>query len=245
MPYADFCYVADSAHCPYGDKSAEEIVALSMRITNSLVRRCVGMIIVACNTASTAAIGRLRKTYDIPFVGIEPAVKPAAVASKSGVIGVLATRGTISSDFYNSTRQRFASGVRVIAVAGDGLVEAVESGHIHSPGTRKLLKRYLQPMLDEGADQIVLGCTHYPFLIEEIQSITGSRVTVINPAPAVARRAEEIRAGMNAAAGHTAGTDAFYTTGSTRIMRSFLRTITGRTYEVREYADAAVSSACP
>lgn len=245
MPWQDCIYVADSAHCPYGNKTPEEITAFSDRITAFLVKQGVSVIVVACNTATTAAISLLRKRYSLPFVGVEPAVKPAAAASETGVIGVLATRRTIRSEFYNHTKEKFAHGVTVHAVAGDGLVEAVEAGETHADETGKLLKQYIDPLLEAGADQLVLGCTHYPFLIEKINEITRGRITVINPAPAVASRVYNLLYGNAQHQEQGSGTDTFYTSGSPAAMSSFLSAVTGENYTVCRFLDETVSSSCP
>lgn len=238
MPKERFIYVADSAHCPYGNKSTEEIIALSRRITEFLINQGCKMIIVACNTATTAAIEYLRAHYDLPFVGIEPAVKPAAQMSQSGVIGVLATKGTINSEFYKHTREKFASDVTVIARAGEGLVEAVEEGKFSDQKTRELLEIYIRPMIEGGADQLVLGCTHYPFLIEQINSLTNNTVHVINPAPAVAKRAFAVLENQALASDKNSGEDSFYTSDSVDSMRRFLSDIGAGEYTVSPFLES-------
>jgi len=186
LPDFNFIYLADNAYCPYGPRPQSEVIARTSLITDFFISQGASLIVVACNTATAAAIDFLRMNYDIPFIGMEPAVKTAALHSKSGVIGVLATLGTFNGKLYHRTLERFASDIKVIEKAGTGLVELVEAGKTSSPETRELLKLYIEPMLEEGADHIVLGCTHYPFLTDEIRKITGENVVIVDPAPAVA-----------------------------------------------------------
>ncbi|MFA5850300.1 MAG: glutamate racemase [Bacteroidales bacterium] len=186
LPDFHFIYLADNAYCPYGPRPQEEVIARTSLITDFFISQGAILIVVACNTATAAAIDSLRLNYDIPFIGMEPAVKTAALHSKSGVIGVLATLGTFNGKLYHRTLERFASDIKVIEKAGTGLVELVEAGKTSVPETIDLLKLYIEPMLKEGADHIVLGCTHYPFLTDEIRKITGDHVVIVDPAPAVA-----------------------------------------------------------
>ncbi|MEN6619913.1 MAG: glutamate racemase [Rikenellaceae bacterium] len=187
LPNNRFLYFSDNAYCPYGPRSRKEIISRAKSITDFFISNGVSLIVVACNTATAAAIDTLRRCYDIPFIGMEPAIKPAALHSKSGVIGVLATKGTFNGKLYHRTLERFASDINVIERTGTGLVEQVEAGEINFPKTRELLKRYINPMIEGGADHIVLGCTHYPFLLDEIRKIAGENVVIVNPAPAVAQ----------------------------------------------------------
>jgi glutamate racemase len=192
LPHEHTVYYADTAFCPYGIRTAEEIIARADTITRFLLSKQVKLVVVACNTATAAAITHLRNTYAVPFVGMEPAVKPAALHSKSGVVGVLATRGTFKGRLYHDTLERFASQVTLIEQSGDGLVELVEAGDLESPEVCRLLEKYLRPIIDAGADHIVLGCTHYPFLIPAIKKIAGEQVHLIDPAPAVAQRVKAL-----------------------------------------------------
>jgi glutamate racemase len=185
-------YYADTAFCPYGTRTADDVIARADYIAKFLLSKQAKLIVVACNTATAAAITHLRNTYAVPFVGMEPAVKPAALHSKSGVVGVLATQGTFKGRLYHDTLARFASQVEIIEQPGDGLVELVEAGDLESPEVYRLLEKYLRPMLDAGADHIVLGCTHYPFLIPAIRKIAGVQVHLIDPAPAVAQRVKTL-----------------------------------------------------
>jgi glutamate racemase len=189
LPEEPVLFLADQAHVPYGPRSLEEVRHFSEGITRFLLSRGAKLIVVACNAASAAALQYLRQVFpDIPFVGMEPAVKPAAETTQSGVVGVLATPATFQGALYASVIERFASGVTVLQNACPGLVSQIEAGQLDGPETRRILATALQPMLAQGVDTIVLGCTHYPFVIPQIQAITGPQVRVIDPAPAVARQ---------------------------------------------------------
>ena len=192
MPGIPINYFSDSAYCPYGNKSEYEIIDRSLKISDFLISAGAAVIVVACNTATAAAITKLRESFEIPFIGMEPAVKPAALHSQSRVIGVLATKGTLNGDHFHNAVAKYASDVKVIAKVGEGLVELVEAGETDGDRVKELLSHYIYPMLEEGADNIVLGCTHYPFLIKAIKEITGSRVNIIDPAPAVAKRVKNV-----------------------------------------------------
>jgi glutamate racemase len=181
------------------------------------------MVVVACNTATAAAIEYLRGHYPIPFVGMEPAVKPAAINTRTGEIGVLATKGTFKGELYLRTLHKFASNAKVIEQIGEGLVELVESGDTRSPKARELVGKYVIPMIEQGADHIVLGCTHYPFLEETIREFTSDKVTIVNPAPAVARRAAQVlqgrrdtlrERGIGGPSGNSGPVGTFVTTGN-------------------------------
>jgi len=186
LPNTSTIYYADNANCPYGDKSQQEIIRLADRVTSFLLNKGCSMVVVACNTATAAAIEFLRAKYSIPFVGMEPAVKPAAVMSKTGVIGVLATRGTFNGRLFQETSSKYAANVNMLIQPGYGLVELVEACDFSSSNVYELLRQYLGPMLDAGADHLVLGCTHYPFLIEAINEIAEGKLIIVDPAPAVA-----------------------------------------------------------
>ena len=226
MPACSTMYVSDNACCPYGPKPAEEVVERTKKISRFLIDQGCGLIVVACNTATAAAIDTLRATFDTPFVGMEPAVKPAALHSKTGVVGVLATKGTFGGRLYKETSQRFASNVHVIERVGDGLVELVEQGLMDAPQTIALLHQYIDPMMEAGADHLVLGCTHYPFLIPAIEQITQGRIVIVNPAPAVAQHTQLIwqqliYSGSNK--GITTPEYKFYATGSDAALEACYR----------------------
>ena len=188
LPSARFIYYADNAHCPYGEKSAAYIQDRARVITRLLLDKGAEAVVVACNTATGAAIATLRAEFDIPFVGMEPAVKPAALGTRSGVIGVLATAGTLKASKYLNTKGLFENEVRIEEHVGEGFVQLVEGRKLDGPETERVVRASLQPLLDAGADTIVLGCTHYPFLLPVIRRIAGPGVQVIDPAPAVARQ---------------------------------------------------------
>lgn len=211
---ANYLYIADSGNCPYGPKHKEEIINRCRVICDYLIAQKADIIVIACNTATAGAISTLRKLYTLPIVGMEPAVKPAALNTKTGVIGVLATRGTFKGTLYQNTRNIYAYNKKVIEQAGDGLVELVEEGKTDTEEALALLSRYITPMLAQNADQLVLGCTHYPFLIEPIRKIVGKRMKIVNPAPAVAQRAANILKNMNLLPDNdSTGTTTFCSTG--------------------------------
>jgi glutamate racemase len=187
LPGEDLLYVADSGHAPYGHRPDHDIEARSLAIAGFLLERGAKALVVACNTATAAAIHVLRARYEVPVVGIEPAVKPAVLATRSGVIGVLATRGTLKSPRFAGLVERFGAQARVMVQACPGLVERIEAGDLESRETRQLLEAYVRPLLDGGADTLVLGCTHYPFLTPLLADLAGPDVAVVEPGAAVAR----------------------------------------------------------
>ena len=188
LPSAHYIYYADNAHCPYGEKTPEYIRDRARAITRLLLERGAEAVVVACNTATGAAIGTLREEIDIPFIGMEPAVKPAALGTRSGVIGVLATAGTLKASKYLNTKELYQDNVRIEEHVGEGFVQLVERGELDGPEVERVVRASLQPLLDAGADTLVLGCTHYPFLQPVIERIAGPGVRIIDPAPAVARQ---------------------------------------------------------
>lgn len=186
LPHEDLLYFADSRYAPYGNKTPEFIRERSFFLADFMIEKGAKALVVACNTATAAAIGALREKYDLPIIGMEPAVKPAAAATKTGVIGVLATVGTLKSAQFAALLENYGQGIKVVTEGCPGLVECIERGELDTPETRKLLEGYIKPLLDVGADTIVLGCTHYPFVKPLIQKITGSKVTLIDTGVAVA-----------------------------------------------------------
>lgn len=192
LPQEQFVYIADHAHCPYGPQSLAKIRKLCQSMVEHLCEQKVKLIIIACNTATAAAIYDLRQRYEIPFVGMEPAIKPAAKQSKTQKVGILATAGTFQGEHFKQTKAKYAGSVEVLIQIGEGLVELVESGKIEGEEAEELLKKYLDPMKEQGIDQLVLGCTHYPFLMNPIQRIMGPGVQIIDPAPAVAQQVERV-----------------------------------------------------
>lgn len=198
LPCESTVYLADRAHCPYGPRPREELERFCRANTEILLRRGCKLVVVACNTATAAAIDALRSSgYPVGFVGMEPAVKPAALASKTGVVGVLATAGTFKGRLYRETSRRFADRARILVREVKGWVEAVERGDVRpTPEVRRLVRREIQPLLDENADSLVLGCTHFPFLRQaidlEISESARREVRVYDPAPAVARQIKAV-----------------------------------------------------
>ena len=193
LPNESVVYVADQAHIPYGPRQKTQIRDFSFGITDFLLAQGAKLIVVACNTASAAALHDLRAHYPgVPFVGMEPAVKPAASITKTGKVGVLATPTTFNGDLYHALVDRFAQGIEIFQNTCPGLVEQVEQGELESPLTRAILESALEPMLAAGVDTIVLGCTHYPFVIPLIQTLTGPDVLTIDPAPAIARQTQRL-----------------------------------------------------
>lgn len=191
-PALSTLYVADSGHCPYGNKPADQIIARADAITEFLLGQGAQLIVVACNTATIAAVEYLRANYSLPFVGMEPAVKPAVAATRSGVIGVLATGAALAGDKLHRLIDRHRGTVRVITQPCPGLVEQVERGDLDGPQTRALLARYAQPLVAAGADVLVLGCTHYPFLRATLADLVGPGVTLLDTGEAVARRVDSL-----------------------------------------------------
>ena len=193
LPGESLLFLADQVHVPYGPRSLNQVRAFSEAITRFLVGEGAKIIVVACNTASAAALHYLRRVFPtVPFVGMEPAVKPAAENTRSGTVGVLATPATFQGALYASVVERFAQGVTLLTNTCPGLVEQIEAGNTHGERTRSILEAALYPMLARGIDTVVLGCTHYPLVIPVIQSIVGPEVRVIDPAPAVARQAHRL-----------------------------------------------------
>ena len=188
LPHENLIYVADSLHAPYGNKTSDEITERCLEIADFLISKNVKALVVACNTATAAAIDVLRARYVCPIIGMEPALKPAALASKNGIIGVLATVGTLKSAQFAALLENYGRNVKVVTQACLGLVECIERGEIDTPETKALISQYCKPLLDEGADTIVLGCTHYPFVKPVIQTIVGDQISLIDTGAAVAKQ---------------------------------------------------------
>lgn len=198
LPEQGYIYYSDSAHCPYGEKSKEYIIDRARSITRRLMGMGVEIVVVACNTATAAAISTLRKEFPIRFIGMEPAIKPAAALTKTGVVGVLATAGTLKAEKYLDTREKWAQSITVVEHIGEGFVELVEKGQTSGAEAEAVVQNSLIPLLEAGADTIVLGCTHYPFLADTIKKVAaahgadGNSFHLIDPAPAVARHLLEV-----------------------------------------------------
>lgn len=198
LPWENTIYLADSKHAPYGERSREQIVQLSVKNTDLLLGLGCKLIVVACNTATTNAIGHLREKYNVPFIGIEPAIKPAAFLSRAKTVGVLATKGTLGSSLFHHTSENHAHGIKIIDREGTGLVPLIEAGKINSEETKQLLKKYLDPMLEAGIDHLVLGCTHYPYLLPVLKELLPSHIKVIDSGEAVARQTKAVLEKNNA-----------------------------------------------
>jgi len=238
MPAEAAIYFGDQGHVPYGPRPLEQIQHFSMGITDFLLAKGAKIIVVACNTASAAALRHLRERFPrIPFVGMEPAVKPAAETTRTGRVGVLATPATFQGALYASVVERFRNGVQLFQHTCPGLVGQIERGQLDSPATRSILEDALHPMLAENIDTVVLGCTHYPFVIPLIQEIVGENVRVIDPAPAVARQVRRVlEAPGHLNAGAERGRLEFYTSGQAAQMQSMLPGLLGEAGPVKAAA---------
>jgi glutamate racemase len=229
LPTEDLIYIADQVHVPYGNRSREEVLGFSREIVRFLIDKGSKLLIIACNTASAVALEDLRKLHPtLPFVGMEPAVKPAAQKTRSGVVGVLATPATFQGDLYSSTVEKYARGVTILQDTCPGLVAQIEQGRIDSPETRQILETALQPMINDGVDEIVMGCTHYPFVIPLIREIVGGGINVIDPAPAVARQTGRLleHFDLRNRSGEKAGKD-YFTTGDPAAFLEVLESLLG------------------
>lgn len=233
LPYEQLLYVADSKYAPYGSKTPQEIQSRCFEIADFLIAQGVKAIVVACNTATAAAIDAMRAKYNLPVFGMEPAVKPAAEASKNGIIGVLATVGTLKSAQFAGLLESYGRNVKVVTQGCVGLVECIERGELNAENTFNLLNQYCQPLLDEGADTIVLGCTHYPFVKPLIQQIVGENVTLIDTGAAVARHLQKRLAALDLLVAHNqAGTVKFWTNNQAAAAKQVIEALWGRRAEV-------------
>lgn len=234
LPHENILYFADQAHVPYGPRSATEIQQFSRTITEFLLEQGAKIVVVACNTASAAALAYLRQTFPtIAIVGMEPAVKPAAKQTKSGKVGVLATAVTFQSPRYADLMSRFAQGITVYEDPCTGLVDLIEAGHTHSPQTEQLLRPILTPMRDAGIDTLVLGCTHYPFVLPLLRQMVGTAVTIIDPAPAVARQTARVLEQRNLLATPTSfRTIRLLTTGDADKLQQFASQVLSEEFSV-------------
>ena len=226
LPEENTIYLADSKNAPYGDKSPQAILDLSVKNTEFLIQQGCKIIVVACNTATTNAIDHLRSSYELPFIGIEPAIKPAAIKSESGTIGVLATKGTLASHLFSQTSKNYAANINVIEREGKDLVRLIEAGAINDTATEVLLRQYLKPMIEAGMDHLVLGCTHYPYLIPILKKLLPEHVNIIDCGAAVARQTlnilevNELTNTSGKKASHS-----FYTNGDPEILHYFTKDI--------------------
>ena len=221
LPNEKTIYLADSKNAPYGQRSKDEIVALSKKNVEFLLENNCKLIVVACNTATTNAIVELRADYDVPFVGIEPAIKPAANNSQTLVIGILATKGTLNSELFNKTAEMFHN-TKIIEQVGHGLVQLIEDGNLYSPEMTQLLESYLQPMIEANIDYLVLGCSHYPYLIPQIKKILPDHIKIIDSGEAVARQTKNL---LKDKVGFSESTDidpVFYVNSDHKVLETIL-----------------------
>lgn len=223
LPHENTIYLADSKNAPYGQKTKEEIIHLSCKNTEFLLNLNSKIIVVACNTATTNAIKVLREKYDIPFIGIEPAIKPAAIHTKTHKIGILATKGTLNSELFHETVSRFTD-IEVMEQIGYGLVDLIENGEINSNKTKQLLKKYLEPMITNKIDYLVLGCSHYPYLIPQIQKILPKNITIIDSGEAVAKQTKLVLEKNNLLNSKiNQGKNIFYSNGNPKILSDLIQ----------------------
>lgn len=223
LPNENTIYLADSKNAPYGGKTRANILELSIKNTNLLVERGCKLIVVACNTATTNAIKILRETYSVPFIGIEPAIKPAALQTKTKAVGILATKGTLTSELFHHTSTLFTNGHHVVEQEGDGIVPLIESGKGSSEEMKALLKKYLKPMLEANIDYLVLGCTHYPYLIPLLTDLLPRHVKIIDSGEAVARQTKAIMEQNNLInTGAAKSENVFYSNASTQVLAHIL-----------------------
>ena len=223
LPNENTIYLADSKNAPYGPKGKEKIIELCIKNTDLLLSKGCKLIVVACNTATTNAIKYLRSNYNVPFIGIEPAIKPAALQTKTNAIGILATKGTLSSELFNETSSKFASNVTITEQIGEGIVQLIENGKLHSEEMKGLLKEYLKPMIAANIDYLVLGCTHYPYLIPILSELLPKHVKIIDSGEAVARQTKAVLEEKNLLNNSIQKNNVeFFTNGSTEVIKQLI-----------------------
>jgi glutamate racemase len=241
LPQAKTIYLADQIHVPYGSRTIEEVRRFAEGITRFLIDQGANPIVIASNTTSAAALYHVRTLFpDVSFVGMEPALKPAIQKTHTGVVGVIATQVTFQGELFAHLMEKYASTIRVLPQACPGLVEAVEAGALDTPETMELLRTYLSPMLAAGMDQLVLGCTHYPFLVPAIERVIGKGVAVIDPAPSVAQQTVRMLKQQQLGTNAQEACQVFYTSGDpakfTRMIQHLLPTLPEKTLDVRTVA---------
>jgi glutamate racemase len=229
LPNEKTIYLADSKNAPYGQKSKKEIIALSIKNTDLLLKMGCKLIVVACNTATTNAIRELREQYDVPFIGIEPAIKPAVANSKTQIIGILATQGTLNSELFNKAAEMFRN-TKIVEQVGHGLVQLIENGNMNSAEMTKLLNSYLTPMIEANIDFLVLGCSHYPYLIPQIKKILPNHIQIIDSGRAVAKQTQNILKEQFGLSSTTSNEAIFYTNTNPLVLKGILE----NKYEVIE-----------
>ncbi|HRE78680.1 MAG TPA: glutamate racemase [Flavobacterium sp.] len=222
LPNENTIYLADSKNAPYGQKSKEEIIALSKKNTEFLLNQNAKLIVVACNTATTNAIDELRASYNVPFIGIEPAIKPAAKSSETHTIGILATKGTLSSELFSKSVLNYPT-TKIVEQVGFGLVQLIEEGKMKSNEMTLLLKSYLEPMIKANIDYLVLGCSHYPYLIPQIKKIIPKHIKIIDSGEAVARQTKNILMEINLLSSEKKSSQIFYTNYNPMVLKSILK----------------------
>ena len=222
MPNEDTVYLADSKNAPYGVKSKEEILALCVKNTEFLLSKKAKIIVVACNTATTNAIKELRSRYQVPFIGIEPAIKPAAINSNTQIIGILATKGTLSSELFNKSLEMYHD-TKIIEQVGYGLVELIENGELESTKMTELLHSYVDPMVEKNIDFLVLGCSHYPFLIPQLRRILPDHIKIVDSGDAVARQTLNVLKESVGLHDESEAIAQFYSNGNKNVLREILK----------------------
>jgi len=223
LPFEDTVYLADSKNAPYGPKTKQEIIDLSIKNTEYLLSKKCKLIVVACNTATTNAIKILRDNFTVPFIGIEPAIKPASLQTKTNTIGVLATKGTLGSSLFCKTSERFAKHIHVIEQEGDGIVELIEEGKLETEAMMQLLKHYIDPMIQNHIDHLVLGCTHYTYLIPLLKKILPDNVIVITSGPPLAKQVKTVLEREKLLRlSKSQPQHEFFTNGDTKVIKSIL-----------------------
>lgn len=228
LPTVDLIYVGDNANLPYGEKSMAQIRAFTKGVIEFLIAKGCKVIVIACNTASAAALKFLRTEFpDTVFIGMEPAVKPAAEQTLTGVVGVMATTATFQGELFASVVERFANGVKVIQQPCPGLVQQIEEGELDSPATEKMLREWIEPMQKQNIDRLVLGCTHYPFVREIIHKIVGDKVKIIDPAPAIAKQVHRVLESRNEIPETGHGVTRWFTSGNPTKFAWILSQLTG------------------
>ena len=221
LPNEDTIYLADSKNAPYGLKSKEEIIHLSRKNTEFLLNNNAKIIVVACNTATTNAIKELRSSYDVPFIGIEPAIKPAANKSSTNTIGILATKGTLNSELFNQAVLNYPN-TKIIEQVGHGLVQLIEEGQIESEEMTQLLIKYISPMIKKNIDYLVLGCSHYPYLIPQIKKIIPKHIQIIDSGEAVALQTKNVLSESNNLSNAKTSSAIFYTNTNPSVLKKII-----------------------
>jgi len=229
LPNEKTIYLADSKNAPYGQKTKPEIISLSNKNTELLLKMDCKLIVVACNTATTNAIQELRAKYPVPFIGIEPAIKPAATNTKTQTIGILATQGTLNSELFHKTAEKFHN-TKIIEQVGHGLVELIEKGEIDSPEMMQLLQTYVTPMIEAKIDYLVLGCSHYPYLIPQIKKLLPEDIQIIDSGEAVARQTQNVLKEKVGFSSNEKKDPTFYTNTNSKVLNEILE----NKYEVIE-----------